>query len=88
MIPEMTDPLGKYWHQPKDIREAPMDDAHVILTKKQYNSLASYDTTNPSGVYPGKCWKRTNRHGKFLVWYGECDDPTQCSINARTILIV
>lgn len=88
MISEMTDTLGKYWGQPKDIREAPMDDTHVILTKRQYNELAGYNRTNPSGVYPGKCWRRSNRLGNFLVWYDVCDDPTLCSINTRQILLM
>lgn len=83
-IPVMNDPLSKYWYQPKDIRSAPMDDKHVLLTTEQYNKLSKYNSTNPSGVYPGKCWMRIN-DASYLVWYGE-DIKGMCSINYRVVL--
>jgi hypothetical protein len=87
MIPEMTDPLGKHWEQPRTIREAPMDDDHVLLTKAQFDRLHEYSSTLPTGVYPGKCWKRKEDRW-LLVWYGLTPDPTQCSIEFREILLV
>jgi hypothetical protein len=100
MIPAMTDPLGKHWDQPKDIREAPIDGTHVLLTRQQFEGLSEYSATFPSGVYPGKCWKRhepgptlpgeRRRVGLsrwFLMWYGESHDPKLCSINHREIRI-
>lgn len=87
-IPPMTDPLGKYWYQPADIGEAPMDDTHVLLRPDQVEALHEYSTSIPSGVYPGKCWKRCECSGWLLVWYGEVPDtPDRCSINWRHILI-
>ena len=71
MIPAMTDPLGKHWDQPKDIREAEMDDTHVILTPEQIKGLCNYDASLPSGTYSGKCWLRTNGDMTWLVWYGD-----------------
>lgn len=88
MIPAMTDPLGKYWDQPHDIRNVVMDDVYAILTPRQFNELAEYSATMPTGVYPGKCWKRVQKDSSFLVWYGECEDPKLCTINKRIILLV
>lgn len=85
-IPEMTDPLGKHWNQPADIRLAPMDDTHVILTNWQMGSLHRYDTSMPSGVYPGKCWLQTRGKVTRLVWYGNDPDPAFCSNNYRVVL--
>lgn len=100
MIPEMTDPMGRHWRQPQDIREAPMDTTHVLLSRRQFDGLPEYSATSPSGVYPGKCWKRAHpgpcapgslpvRGPKrwFLMWYGESPNPRYCSINHREIRI-
>ncbi len=74
-IPAMTDPLGAHWDQPKDIRSAPMDDKHVILTPAQIRQLSNYDRSMPSGVYSGKCWLRKNEPTTWLVWYGAETGP-------------
>ncbi|NTG22019.1 hypothetical protein G6L00_16395 [Agrobacterium rhizogenes] len=101
VIPEITDPLGKHWDQPKDIRSAPMDGALVLLTRSQFNRLSEYSATLPSAVYPGKCWKRAEpgpaapgspkRRGPMrwlLVWYGEhATDSKLCTIERREIRI-
>lgn len=70
-IPPMTDPLGKHWEQPADIRTVEMDDTHVILTPGHIRQLSNYDRSMPSGVYSGKCWLRENGPTTWLVWYGE-----------------
>lgn len=89
IIPPMTDPLGKCWRQPSDIREAPMDDTHVLLRPDQIGELGEYSASIPTGVYPGKCWKRSDRNAWLLVWFGELpDQPDECSINWRSILTV
>lgn len=99
MIPEMTDPLGKHWQQPRDIREAPMDDKIVLLTPRQFEGLSEYSTSEPSGVYPGKCWRRREYQrfegglaptGRwFLRWYGESEiGPGYCSNHQRQIEVV
>ncbi len=88
IIPEMTDRLGKYWEQPPDIREAPMDAEIVLLTLRQFEGLHEYSSSIPSGVYPGKCWKRLERDRPYLGWYGVCDDPERCSVNFRKIEVV
>lgn len=98
-IPPMTNPLGAYWEQP-DLSDVPIDSTHALLTQKQFDQLADYSASLPSGVYDGKAWKRLD--GSFdyeflqsggkpqwlLGWYGPSDAPSKCSINFRTILIV
>ena len=85
-IPAMTDPLGKHWQQPADIREAPMDDTHVLLTSPQFFKLLEYSSTIPTGVYEGKCWKRHEKGKWLLCWYSY-EDPLLCRINWREILL-
>lgn len=87
MIPEMTDPMGQYWDQPADIRQAPMDDQHVLLTRHQVDQLDEYSSSYPSGKYYGKCWKRTNSGTQWLCWYQPHAKPGQIGIGSRTILI-
>ncbi len=100
MIPPMDDPLGKYWEQPRDIRDAPMDDEIVLLTPRQFKDLPEYSTSVPTGVYPGKCWKTNvyiqDRQGRvtatdkwLLRWYGESEiGPGYCSNHQRRIEVV
>ncbi len=87
MIPALTDPMGKYWRQPDDIRSAPMDGKHVLLSRSQFQGLNEYSASHPSGVYPGKCWRRQEGRINLLVWYGETSDPKKCSIEFREIRI-
>ncbi|PUA17313.1 hypothetical protein [Glaciimonas sp. PCH181] len=95
-IPPMTDPLGKHWRQPR--RETiSLDDTHALMDASSFAQLADYSSTHPSGVYPGKMWKRhdglfdrrckTEDRVWLLCWFGECDDPTKCSNNYRQILV-
>lgn len=87
-IPVMDDPLSKYWNQPAGLREAPMDDEGVWLTWFQVQTLAEYSHTNPSGVYPGKCWKRIRGDQTLLCWYGIAEDPKMCTNNSRNVYMV
>lgn len=87
-IPPMTDPLGRHWDQPSDIREAPMDDTHVLLSSKQVAGLKEYSTSVPSGTYDGKCWKRKQGDDMFLCWYEPCNTPGQIGIGYRIIIEV
>jgi len=91
-IPAMTDPMGQYWDQPKDIRQAEMDETHVILTPEQIKGLCNYDRSLPSGTYSGKCWLRTNEQEEgppltWLVWYGEIDGD-DILIHRREVLVL
>jgi hypothetical protein len=87
-IPAMTDPLGKHWKQPADIREAEMDDTHVMLTKRQFDQLKEYSSSYPSGCYDGKCWKREGHDMWWLCWYHPHPKPDTIGIGSREILII
>lgn len=96
-IPPITDPLGRYWDQPP-IERIAIDDTHALMTHEDFTLLPEYSASMPSGVYPGKMWRR--RDGAFdprcrpedrrwlLCWYGIVPgDATVCSNNFREILI-
>jgi hypothetical protein len=95
VIPPITDPLGKHWTQPST-ESMVIDDTHAIMPDSVFKALCEYSGSLPSGVYPGKMWKRND--GVFdlrckpedrkwlLVWYGITTDLTKCSVNHREIL--
>lgn len=87
-IPEMTDPMGKHWVQPEDIRDAEMDDSHVLLSSAQFGELMEYTHSLPSGVYPGKCWKCDCRQAYYLMWYGPENAENMCAVLSREIIEV
>lgn len=96
VIPPITDPLGRSWRQPNPASIL-IDDTHAVMDARTFAALADYSSSLPSGVYPGKMWKRHD--GLFdrtckpeertwlLVWFGECEDPRLCSNNFRKILV-
>ena len=69
LIPPMTDPLGRYWHQPKLLDVAVYEDI-AIMDKETLNQLAEYSFSVPSGVYAGKMWRCRKCDEWFLRWYG------------------
>ena len=89
MIPEMTDPLGKHWPQPKRSKIL-IDDTHALMDKETFDQLLEYSSSLPSGVYEGKMWKKAFGldHEWQLGWYGSSDSPGLCSVKFRVILIV
>lgn len=100
IIPPITDPLGKHWDQPST-KNIVIDENNAVMSKNVFNQLKEYSASIPTGVYPGKMWKRYDgvfdqefiaRGGKptwKLCWYGEIPNkPELCSINMRDILIV
>lgn len=87
VIPEMTHPLGKHWDQP-DRSRILIDDSHALMTKADFNELADYSWSQPSGVYDGKMWKSTGRDATYLKWYHPAEDPNKCAVGVREILIV
>jgi hypothetical protein len=98
IIPIMDDPLSVAWQQPRDIRSMPMDEKIILLRPDQLEELPEYSYTIPSGVYPGKCWKREEMKMRgfrwapsgrwWLGWYGIHSDPKRCTINWRIIEVV
>lgn len=66
-LPRMTNPLGKHWRQPPDLRDrVGVYETHATIAEPDWLALPRYDSTLPSGVYAGKAWRR----GPFLCWYG------------------
>lgn len=90
-IPEMTDPLGKYWNQPS--RELiTIDDKYALMSNTTFASLHDYSCSFPSGVYPGKMWKQgrpyVNPVRWYLLWYDYSEQgPEYCSNKIREIII-
>jgi len=75
-IPRMDDPLGKHWRQPANLRDrVGIYWNHVTISERDWFALSNYETANPSGVYPGKVWRR----GKYLRWYGP-DRDNKCRL--------
>lgn len=88
-IPPMTNPLGKHWAQPNH-ENILIDDTHVIMSSKDFNSLAEYSNSIPSGVYVGKMWKAVAQDGRvFLRWFGLVEGRDDaCSNNQREIIVI
>lgn len=91
IIPPITDPLGKYWKQPKP-EDMLMFSGHVIMSDRAVNKLAEYSHSIPTGTYAGKMWKRKVRGGFALCWYGlpyvdPKDDKTYFDILHKHILV-
>lgn len=96
MIPSITDPLGRHWQQPP--RESiALDDTHALMTAQTFDQFSEYSSTFPSGVYPGKMWRRHDglhdakcppeRRRWLLCWYGD-DVGGQCPVYFREVLLV
>jgi hypothetical protein len=98
-IPPITHPMGRNWPQPDRARIL-IDETHALMTKRTFDELKEYSASFPSGVYPGKMWKRHDgafdpaflaAGGKpewLLVWFGNHPDTKYVSNNSRKILIV
>lgn len=88
-IPAITNPLGKHWKQPSPINII-IDDTHAMMSSSDYELLADYSGSVPSGVYVGKMWKAVDPGGKaFLRWFGVVQGRDDvCSNNQREILII
>ena len=65
-IPEMTDPLSRYWKQP-DRESIRLDNNNAYMSWDTAMKLADYTGSMPTGAYTGKMW----RNGDWLVWFGK-----------------
>lgn len=86
-LPQITDPLGAYWDQPKSDQMAVYNDI-AIMDQIAVDALLEYSTSIPTGTYEGKMWKCRHPDGWQLCWYGASDDPDMISINRRPIRII
>lgn len=85
-IPEMTDPMGRHWRQPKGLNSRVVaDDCNAMIAPQDLAALPEYSSTIPTGVYPGKMWRAEYHDGTYLCWYGE-EVQKRCSVNCRRVL--
>lgn len=100
VIPSITDPMGRNWEQPRR-EDILVDGTHALMSSAAFHQLAEYSGTLPTGVYPGKMWRRHDglfdvayrraggKPGWRLCWFGESEKgPGFCSINHRIVLLV
>jgi len=87
IIPPITHPLGTAWKQ-TDTNKILLDDECAIMDQATLRGLKEYSTSQPSGVYPGKMWKRKWQNKWWLCWYGDHPDPRKCSNHIREIVVI
>lgn len=83
-IPPINSPLGRHWTQP-NVQNILIDDTHALMEDSDFNELKDYSHSIPSGVYPGKMWKRKAIGLWYLSWYGAVKNDS-CKINSREII--
>lgn len=71
-IPPITNPLGKYWKQPK-VENIKFAFGCAWVSKNDYDLLPEYSTSNPTGAYEGKMWKRISGKQAYLCFF--VNDP-------------
>lgn len=87
------------WGQP-DREQIKVDEKTATMSVSTFNELAEYSCTMPTGVDPGKMWKRHDgAHDEefiagggtptwYLCWYGLSEKgPEFCSNNYRKIVL-
>lgn len=93
IIPPITDPMGRYWQQPRRDRLL-IDDTHAVCSLEDFSVLMEYSSTIPSGKYSGKMWKArrdlglaSGRDGWLLCWYAPHPYAAELTINSRILLV-
>lgn len=78
-IPVMDDPMGRSWRQPKGLRDrVGLFFSHATISEADFFSLPNYETSFPTGVYPGKVWRVGQ---KWIRWFGpDRDGKCKCCI--------
>lgn len=94
IIPPITSELGRSWSQPPR-ENILIDDRHALMSQKDFEALADYSLSQPTGCYDGKMWKSQDfdRYGRFtgywlLRWFGPCEKPGYSRTYFREILIL
>jgi len=93
IIPQITDPLGKYWNQPNQ-KDILVDEKYAVMNQSDFDKLANYSHSQPSGAYIGKMWKMninseiTKKDRWYLCWFDKDSDPTFVSNNYREIILL
>jgi len=87
IIPPITHPLGKGWDQP-DTEKIHLSDYSASMKQKECDALKEYSTSNPTGVYAGKMWKRRVDDGFILCWWSDSEKEGFCIFNSRKLIII
>lgn len=93
IIPTMTDPMGQYWKQP-DLADIHLGTSMngcywASMSRSDFDKLADYTHSRPTGTYPGKMWKRQWPGGWVLCWMEDCpDDPKMIGLGEAAIHII
>jgi hypothetical protein len=86
-IPRITDPLGAYWDQPEHSEIQFTTDGYAVVSDHGLAHLKRYDSTTPSGEYPGKMWMRFEDGVEYLCWYiASSEEVMKCEVRRRKIL--
>lgn len=67
IIPPITDPLGSSWNQPP-LSAIQFRDGNAWMTLATFKELKEYSTTNPTGAYEGKMWRRHDGLGQHMQY--------------------
>lgn len=94
-IPDMVHPLSKGWLKQPNRENIVIDDQYALMSQKDFDTLAEYSTSIPTGVYEGKMWKAHKYEliddkkvwHWFLCWFGLSNLPGKVSNNMREILL-
>lgn len=59
--------MGKHWGHDNTLRDrVKIYETHCTISERDWQSLPRYESSHPTGIYAGKCWRR----GFWLCWYG------------------
>lgn len=83
----VADPMGKHWTQP-DRELIKVNSETAEMTQCVLEQLCDYSHSMPTGVYPGKMWKRKQGEQWWLCWFGVSKDPKLCTNNCRKVEII
>lgn len=78
-IPPMLHEMGRHWRQP-DRSRITIDATHALMSQADFEALADYTTSQPSGVYEGKMWKSQ-------AWKWEGDEVSIDRGYARRVML-
>lgn len=83
-IPQMTNPLGRHWRQPDNLHErVGLYWNHATIAEQDWLRLPRYDSSYPTGAYPGKAWRRRF----YLCFYGPLqEDGSMRIVHLRALV--
>lgn len=71
-----------------DFPDLIIGDEVAFVTLQDFNRLAAYNTSMPTGMYPGKVWKRRGAGDRWLLAETvEADDPDYVNIVWRDLRV-